>query len=148
MFYAKIILTAGLALLCGIGSAAQSAETAALKASIDGLRNANGVLIVAAFDKAKPFSSMDMAKAAALAVVPAREGSVSVTFHDLPVGSYAIAAFHDEDRDGDLDMKGEVPTEGYGFAAMGRRGLPSKFEDAAVAIEDAEGSKLRLKYWK
>ncbi|MEX0318736.1 MAG: hypothetical protein AB3N21_12330 [Ruegeria sp.] len=32
------------------------------------------------------------------------------------------------------------------FAAMGRRGLPSKFEDAAVTIGEVAVSTLRLKY--
>ena len=71
----------------------------------------------------------------------------SVTFHNLPKGAYAFAAMHDEDLDGDLDMKGKVPTEGYALSAMGRLGLPSKFEDAAISTDEAAGSTLRLKYW-
>jgi len=124
-----------------------SAETGALTANVDGIRNSNGVLVVAAFDDATAFEAMDVMNAAALAIVPASQGRVSVTFHDLPTGSYAIAALHDEDRDGDLDLDGEVPTEGYSFAAMGRSGLPPRFDDALTLVGQGAARTLSLLYW-
>src|SRR4029079_4250555 len=38
-------------------------------------------------------------------------------FEDIPAGTYAIAAIHDENRNGKLDMNWlGVPKEGYGFS--------------------------------
>ena len=115
--------------------------------TVDGLRNGKGAVIVADFDQADAFEAMDVTRAAAMAYLPATDTQISITFHDLPQGSYAFAALHDEDRDGELDMDGDVPTEGYAFAAMGLSGLPSKFEDAAVAAGKTATSNLRMKYW-
>ncbi|WP_372573600.1 DUF2141 domain-containing protein [Ruegeria jejuensis] len=143
----KLLSFTGLAAAGGCAAFAQAIETAPLSVTVEGLRNGKGAVIVAAFDQAVAFEAMDMSKAAAVAQIPAAGAKVSVTFHDLPQGTYAFAAMHDEDLDGDLGMKGEVPTEGYAFAAMGRRGLPSKFEDAAVATGATAKSTLRLKYW-
>ncbi|WP_425045077.1 DUF2141 domain-containing protein [Primorskyibacter sp. S87] len=146
MRFLRLLSTAVLTAI-GFAALAQSSGTAALSVTVDGLRNNNGTVIVAAFDQAKAFEAMDMAKAAAIAQIPASGPKVAVTFHNLPRGSYAFAALHDENLDGDLGMNGDVPTEGYAFAAMGRRGLPSKFEDASVAAGGAAHSILRLKYW-
>ncbi|WP_371170839.1 DUF2141 domain-containing protein [Aliiroseovarius sp. 2305UL8-7] len=128
-------------------SLAQTQETSSLSVTVDGLRNGQGAVIVAAFDRADAFEAMDVSKAAAMAYLPAANTKISVTFHDLPRGAYAFAALHDEDGDSDLGMNGDVPSEGYAFSAMGRSGLPSKFEDAAVATGDVATSTLRLKYW-
>ncbi|MCL6283553.1 DUF2141 domain-containing protein [Ruegeria sp. 2012CJ41-6] len=143
----KLHSLTALAAAAGCAAFAQAVETAPLSVTVDGIRNGDGAVIVAAFDQAAAFEAMDVSKAVALAQIPAAGTKVSVTFHDLPHGTYAFAALHDEDLDGDLGMNGEVPTEGYAFAAMGRRGLPSKFEDAAVANGETAGSTLRLKYW-
>lgn len=143
----KLLSMTAIAAAIGCAALAQSIETAPLSVTIDGLRNRDGAVIVAAFDQAEAFEAMDVNKSAAMALIPAAGSKVSVTFHNLPHGKYAFAALHDEDLDGDLGMNGEVPSEGYAFAAMGRRGLPSKFEDAAVATGEAAESTLQLKYW-
>ena len=72
--------------------------------------------------------------------VPAEKGETIVEIPDLPYGRYAIAVYHDEDMDGDLDfslgMNGAIggipilpswPTEGYGFSE-------SKFSATDVAV--------------
>ncbi|WP_291737482.1 DUF2141 domain-containing protein [Leisingera sp. F5] len=143
----KLMITAAIGLSCTLSASALAAETGALTASIDGIRNSNGVLVVAAFDDATAFEAMDVMNAAALAIVPANEGRVSVAFHDLPTGSYAIAALHDEDSDGDFDLEGGVPTEGYSFASMGRSGLPPRFGDALTVAGPNASRTLTLRYW-
>ena len=63
-----------------------------------------------------------------------------LVFAGLAPGEYAIAAFHDEDRDGDLNtnLLG-MPTEGYGFSneARGTFGPPG-FDAAAFTIKAGE----------
>lgn len=126
---------------------AQTAPTDALTINVNGVRNGEGAIVIAAFDDAAAFEEMDVTKAVALAYVPATSASVSVTFESLPPGTYAAAAMHDENMDGDLNMNGDVPTEGYAFAAMGPSGLPTRFADAAVPAGDEAVSALKLVYW-
>ncbi len=71
---------------------------------------------------------------------PARAGTVTVVFKDVPPGEYALTAFHDEDGSGEMNFNAlGIPTEGYAFGndATGFMGAP-KFEDAAVTL--AEGA--------
>ncbi|MEM9597485.1 MAG: DUF2141 domain-containing protein [Acidobacteriota bacterium] len=136
-----LLLTSGTAIL------AEPTGSAPLTIELDGLRNGHGAVVVAAYDQARAFEEMDFTSTVAMAYLPAAVGKVAVTLHNLPPGNYAVAAIHDEDGDGDLAMDGDVPTEGYAFAAMGPGGLPPKFEDAAVAAGADATVKLRLRYW-
>lgn len=143
----KLAIVAAMLAAFGHLALAQSAPTDALTINVNGVRNGEGAVIVAAFDDATAFEAMDVTKAVALAYLPASSASVSVTFQSLPPGNYAAAAMHDENLDGDLNMNGDVPTEGYAFAAMGPSGLASRFEDAAVQAGDEAVSALKLVYW-
>lgn len=126
---------------------AQSVPTDALTINVNNIRNGEGAVVIAAFDDPAAFETMDITKAMALAYVPASSASISVTFQSLPPGAYAAVAMHDQNMDGDLNMNGDVPIEGYAFAAMGPSGLASRFEDAAVQAGDDAVSALKLVYW-
>jgi uncharacterized protein (DUF2141 family) len=63
---------------------------------------------------------------------PARAGSTSVTIANVPAGSWAAQAFHDENANGEIDraMFG-IPKEGVGFSRNARIRLsPPKWSDA------------------
>jgi len=70
-------------------------------------------------------------------------------FTDLAPGAYAVAAYHDENGNGEFDQGFlGLPLEGYGFSrdASGFLSAPS-FSSAAVLLE--EGGKtirIRLSY--
>lgn len=147
MKYLKMATLAAMIAAGGHLALAQSAPTEALTVAVNGVRNGEGTVIVAAFDDAAAFEAMDVTKAAALAYLPASSARVSVTFESLPPGTYAAAAMHDENLDGDLNMNGDIPTEGYAFADMGPSGLPTRFADAAVAAGRDAVSALKLVYW-
>lgn len=127
---------------------AQSAQTAPLEIAVTNIRSGEGAVVIAAFDDAAAFEAMDVTKSVALAYLPAAASAVSVTLGDLPPGSYAVAALHDENLDGDLNMDGDVPTEGYAFTGMGPSGLAPKFSDVAIAAATDARTALRLKYWQ
>ncbi len=92
---------------------------------------------MAGFSKADAFEAMGATNAATTAQIPASSSQAAVTFHDLPPGDDAFAAVYDKDMDGDLDMKGQVPTDGR----------PPEFKDATVSAGGTAQSSLRLKYW-
>lgn len=76
---------------------------------------------------------------------------VTVTFHGLSAGVYAISVFHDSNRNGELDSSWlGVPKEGFAFGnnAMGVFGPPA-FEKASVGIhgDTVVRQALRLRYF-
>ena len=87
----------------GIQRPAQSSSTGQLAVQVIGLRNSNGVVRLALFDSASAWAG-DRGQLGAGAVqkqqVPIRAGSAIATFATIPYGTYAVKAFHDEDRSG------------------------------------------------
>lgn len=55
------------------------------------------------------FSSLD---------IPANSTVVTAVFKNIPAGEYAVAVYHDEDKNGELTKGGMfgIPTEDYGFS--------------------------------
>lgn len=84
-----------------------------ISATFEGIRNATGNIVVMVFADRASFKIYDVEKAVGYKEVQAQPGTVKVAFPDLKTGPYAIAAFHDEDGNQDLNMNGEWPTEGY-----------------------------------
>ena len=70
------------------------------------------------------------------ALLPPTMPSMDVVFPDLPDGRYAIAVYHDEDDDGELNKNVlTLPTEPYGFSNdIGRMGMPT-FADGLVDVK-------------
>ena len=55
-----------------------------------------------------------------------QDGTVTVTFEDLPDGEYAMMAWHDTDGDGNFSMGPMGPTDGWSMiGASELRGMPS-----------------------
>ncbi|WP_424494280.1 DUF2141 domain-containing protein [Salinimicrobium sp. GXAS 041] len=69
-----------------------------------------------------------------------KNGQVTVIFEDVPDGTYAVSAFHDEDSDQKLDMfLGFYPMEDYATSnnAPAKFG-PPKWEDAKFELKNGE----------
>ncbi len=115
------------------------ASAADLVVRIEGVRSADGDIRVAVHRRADGAVFPDSAGIVKAAMRPAAKAG-DLVFAGLAPGKYAIAAFHDEDRDGDLDtnLLG-IPTEGYGFSneARGTFGPPG-FDAAAFTIKAGE----------
>ncbi len=112
------------------------ASAADLVVRIEGVRSADGDIRGAVHRRAAGVDFPDSAGVVKAGIRPAAEAG-DMVFAGLAPGEYAIAAFHDEDRDGDLNtsLLG-MPTEGYGFSndARGMFGPPG-FDSAAFTIE-------------
>lgn len=115
------------------------AFAADLTVRIEGVRSADGDIRVALHRRADGVDFPDSAGIVKAAMRPAAKGG-DFLLAGLPPGDYAVAAFHDEDRDGDLNtnLLG-MPTEGYGFSneARGIFGPPG-FDAAAFTIKADE----------
>jgi uncharacterized protein (DUF2141 family) len=80
-------------------------------------------------------------------VVDIENGVAKITFETLDKGSYAIAVFHDRNRNGILDknMLG-VPVEKYGFSNNARETFSApSFQSAAVNLDKSKWISINVK---
>jgi uncharacterized protein (DUF2141 family) len=76
------------------------------------------------------------------------EGTVTLTFNNLPDGDYAVQMFHDEDDNGEMktNLFG-IPSEGYGFSNGARAAFgPPKFADMKVTVRGNTTTVATLAY--
>ncbi len=80
----------------------------------------------------------------------ATKGMVKFTFTDVPSGTWAFAAFHDENDDKRINFNsGRMPAEGLLFSnnAMGRVGPPS-FKQSAFELQNDKKLLVKARYFK
>jgi len=121
-------------------SAFAAAGAADLTVTVSGIRNASGSVSAGIYDSASSFTKA--AEALVLVRIKARQGNVSFTVHDLRPGQYAVAAYHDENGNGRLDIDPTgVPTEGYGVSNGARNPqAPPEFAKAVLELRDQNKS--------
>jgi len=75
--------------------------------------------------------------------------SLQIEIPELPKGTYAVAAFHDENSNGkfDFNLVG-VPKEGYGASNNARHRFgPPSFQEAMFEFNRDMAISFELKYW-
>lgn len=81
-------------------------------------------------------------------ITKSNQASLTVSFDELPDGTYAIAAFHDVNGNKQLDTSGlGLPTERYGFS-RNARGMfgPPNYKSATIKVDDNNRQlKFRIK---
>ncbi len=120
---------------------AGAARAGTLSVHIDDVKAAQGTVMISLFNAADTF----MKKPVASQALPALKEGVTAVFTDLPEGEYALAAYHDANGNGKLDMNlMGIPIEPYAFSnnAMGQMGPPT-FAQAKFALP-AGGADLRV----
>jgi uncharacterized protein (DUF2141 family) len=110
-----------------------------LSITVEGVKTSNGKISVALYDRSEGFLKFD--KVFKADSIKARKGVTSIEIHDLPGGEYALAVFHDENGNDELDTNWlGIPTESVGFsrARMKAFGPPSFRECALQVYSDSE----------
>ena len=99
------------------------------------LRNQKGQVCVKLYSARRSFPNGND-KAIPLQCVPITETPLTVTFKDIPLGSYAVSLFHDENGDRTINRNGiGIPLEGFGFSRNPViRAAPPKFEEAMILV--------------
>ncbi len=115
---ASVCITAGGAWLASQAystpdSAVTTSYPSGVTITFEDVRNSEGNVVVMVFGDRDSYKAYDVDQVVGYLETPARSGSVTVNFPDLKTGPYAIAAFHDEDGNQDLNMGDEWPLEGY-----------------------------------
>ncbi|MCT2557947.1 DUF2141 domain-containing protein [Tsuneonella sp. YG55] len=136
---ALILATVALAL----GAAA---PTRTVTVTVTDLRSAKGVVRACMTTDAERFPRCAGDPASYRLVVPASEGSLTLTFKGVTPGRYAVALLHDENGNGKADRAlGMMPREGFGFSRDAPvRMAPPRFADAVFPVADSD-QKLTIK---
>jgi len=127
-----LALAAALVFIAGPASAARIIVT------IDGLKSAQGNVFVGLY--ASPAKFLQGNQSDAQRKVRASTAPVSVVFDNLPPGTYAVGAFHDENANDHLDTNVlGLPVEGYALS-NGVRAVMAKptFQQAAFAVGNGD----------
>ena len=114
-------------------SKAQSSGT--LQLEFVGLQNSWGQVMVAVYRSPQGWPNGDT-EAYRTAVLSIQNKKASCMFPDLPAGTYAVAAYHDANRNCKLDTNFlGIPLEAYGFS-QGARGTmgPPDFKSAMLEV--------------
>ena len=137
----------------GAGPAAAEAGTVdpgrrgKLVVHVTHVRSAVGKVSVAVHDHGPLIEGTGALRVQAVAASPA--GS-TVVFEDLPQGTYAVTAFHDENGDGRVDgVPGRPPREGVGASGTASPASgPPRFEDSQFTLDQgALELEIRLFYF-
>lgn len=110
------------------------ATSSGVQVAISNVKVASGKLMIFVFDDESAFDSYDYYGAAAYAEAAADSDTLQVSFPDLGAGRYAVSLFHDENSDGDFNMRGLYPLEGYGTSGARSQYDEPSFQDASTSL--------------
>jgi len=122
---------------------AGQASAARISVTIQGVHSAQGSVFVGLY--ATPSKFLNGTQNDAMRRVPASTGPITVVFDNLPAGTYAVGAYHDETGNDHLDTNFlGLPEEGYALS-NGVRAVTSKptFQQAAFTVGD-QGAAIAL----
>lgn len=107
-----------------------------LRVKVENLKNSKGKLVVALFDNSDDFLKTTVDEK----MVEIDENLIGqVDFNIKSPGAYAVAAFHDRNANGDLDVVVIIPREPYGFSNDARSLFgPPKFKKAAFDVSNSD----------
>jgi uncharacterized protein (DUF2141 family) len=94
----------------------QANSTSKLTVRVTGVRNAKGDIQLELFRDAAGFPEASKAFRVQQAEIDPQSLSAEAVFDQIPPGTYAVYAFHDENMNGKLDKILGAPREGYGVS--------------------------------
>lgn len=125
-----------LVLLCSTASV----MAADLEVRLADVASADGRILIAVHESEDGWDGRSKAKAAQM--VAAVEGSLDVSFKDLPPGRYGVLVMHDQNANGKLDTTVlGIPREGYGFSNNPRLMRRARFDEAVFDLPE-EGHRI------
>jgi len=116
-----------------------------LEVLVEGIPNTKGTLFIGLFNSSATFPNYGKQYKG---VVVTHEGKSHVyKFKNLPKDTYALAIYHDENKNGKLDKNlFGAPTEAYGFSNNARETFSApSFEAAKVVLDRDKKCQIRIK---
>jgi uncharacterized protein (DUF2141 family) len=124
-----------LALVFGAATAASAQSSGKLNVSVAGVRSDNGSVRCGLYSSANGFR--EPGREMRGAVAPIKNGQATCVFNGIPAGTYAIAVFHAERNETQMEtgLFGK-PKQGYGFSNNPSSTFgPPGFASAAIAYK-------------
>lgn len=119
------------------------AENGQLLVEVVGMRDSTGTVRAALYNEPDSFRKEE--RALMRVAQPAKAGSATLIFRDVPPGRYAIVAYHDANDDGKLNLRfGMFPVEGYALSNNPKVVGPPRFSDSAFDFTGKETAPLPL----
>jgi uncharacterized protein (DUF2141 family) len=144
----NIILIALLLILVLPRGICQTDSTANITVEITGLRSSEGKVGISLFNSEEGFPG-DSDRAIERAYIDIQNQSAIVIFENLAPGKYAIAVYHDEDEDGEIETNFiGIPKEGTGSSNNPKARMgPPRYEDCKFDIAVTNYLKIEMKYF-
>jgi len=103
-----------------------------LEVKIDNIKSDKGDILIGLYNDGHNFPR----KTSDGRIVKASKDGVTVAFHDLKPGPYAISVLHDENSNKDMDQNRiGLPKEGFGFSNNARTSFgPPSFDKAKIQL--------------
>jgi uncharacterized protein (DUF2141 family) len=119
-----------------------------LNVEVNELRNTNGVVVFALYNREDAFPDEHYKKYFKKLTGEIINGAASVTFEELPAGKYAVNILHDEDKDGKIKKGMMLPKEGIGFSNYQSIGLFNKptYYKASFDLQSDRKIKVNIIY--
>ena len=123
-------------------------DTATLTVHVDKLRNANGLVQFALYNREDTLPDEHFEKFYKIAVAPIENRAASIVFEDLPPGVYAVNILHDENENGQIDRRFLLPKEGIGFSNYESIGITNKptFSKASFELKGDKDIVVKVIY--
>lgn len=127
---------------------AENTNYYSLKVEVNELRNTNGVVVFALYNREDAFPDEHYKKYFKKLTGEIINGTATVSFEQLPAGKYAVNILHDEDNDGKIKKGVMLPKEGIGFSNYQSIGLFNRptFTKASFNLQSDEKIKVNIIY--
>lgn len=125
-----------------------SQETYSLSVEVKNLRNSEGKVLFAIYNKDGTVPDQKLEKYFKKKVAVIDSKSAEVTFYNLPKARYAIFILHDENENGEIDKRFLLPLEGVGYSNYNDIGLRNRpnFKDASFVLKEDSSTEVKIIY--
>ena len=128
-----------LAWLVSVPVMAQDVSTHSLTVRIENIHAGRGHLMIGVFNDENDFPNNHFVGKRIATI----DETMTVVFHDLPVGQYAVSVFQDSNNNGRLDTNiFGIPREKFGFSNGVRR---SNFQASLFRFDDDTSITIRIR---
>lgn len=143
----QLVASSIIAALMFMSCFAADAQTGSLSVIVEGISSATGKIMMAVFKDADGFPS-EPQKAFQLQQLPATKGNHVINLNGLPNGKYALALYHDQNNDNQLNTNiFGAPKEGYGFSNNVKPVFSAPgFGEASFVVDGKKQIKISMRY--
>ena len=122
-----------------------NAKTLSLTIEVKNLRNEKGVVQFALYNKDGSIPDEDYENYYKIVKGEIVNGSLTITFKNIPSGKYAVNILHDENKNGKIDKGFILPIEGIGFSNFQSIGLTNRPNFSKASFELKENKSINVK---